>query len=516
MYLNFPSNPNLPLSASVLIAKHPDTEIKSFQLSRLARAQGLKHPREGTAWIVNKALGTWKTVSVREKALFALLSRPRTLDGLLSALNPSDPQYAANLLDVAYNMGFISVGGKMHPRYASGPEPPLGSHFLALHMTSDCNLRCAYCYNSSGQNSKKFLQTETALYFIKRACAELPAPVLNIDFLGGEPLLALDTVKEILRKAPPLASQYGKKINFLLQTNGMLLSEETARLLREHGVGVGVSIDGPARWHDRYRRNSQGSSFHGLICSNFLKAQELGLKVSPLAVIYAPEQLEEAFDFFIEELRCESMRFNFFCPLGRGRELKESLCPPSAYREPYLKVIFKALQRFRSCGRPLNIYDLQFRLKSLAEFRQDYMCLRSPCGIGTSILSLDPEGGVYACEEYEQSCKSALFLGNAQELPPLAELPVKNENLKHLLSRNVENISKCRRCWLKRHCGGGCAQRALAQNGGLNFPEAMCGLYKELYPDLMWLLGAEEDLLQALALQNPDPKHNLSAEADLP
>lgn len=500
MNLIFPGNPNLQLSDSALIAKHPDTEIKSFRLSRLARSQELKHPRGGAAWIVNKDYGTWKVINAREKDLYALLSRPMTLGSLLRSLPQGDPQYTANLLDVAYSLGFISVNGKMHPKYAAKSAPPLGSHFLALHMTTDCNMRCAYCYNSSGQSVKKYLRAKTALSFIERACAELPAPLLNIDFLGGEPLLALDEVKEILHRAPLLAARHGKRLSFLLQTNGMLLTEETALLLKEHNVGVGVSIDGPAPWHDKYRRSSRGQSFHALVCGNFLKAQELGLQVSPLAVIYAPRQLEEAFGFFVNELRCTAMRFNFFCPLGRGRELKESPVPPSAYREPYLRIIYKALQLSRALDKPLRIYDLVFRLKSLAEFKQDYMCLRSPCGLGSSILSLDPEGGVYACEEYEQGCKSALYLGKADELPNLAELSETNESLKLLLSRSVDKIAKCRRCWLKRHCGGGCTQRALAQKGGLNLPESMCELYKELYPDLMWLLATETDLLRRLTV----------------
>ena len=55
-----------------------------------------------------------------------------------------------------------------------------------------------------------------------------------------------------------------KKIHNAFQTNGSLLSDAWCQLFREHNF-VGISIDGPAHVHDRYRSTKQGTGSHQLV-----------------------------------------------------------------------------------------------------------------------------------------------------------------------------------------------------------------------------------------------------------
>jgi len=142
------------------------------------------------------------------------------------------------------------AGESDHLRYGSGGK---FGPIVVYNCTRRCNLRCLHCYSASEGNScADELSTEQA----KAMLAELPqvkCPV--VLFSGGEPLLRADLF-ELLRHAQGLG------IRTVVSTNGTLIDETAARRLAEVGVSyVGISIDGPAGFHDEFRQ--QAGSFAG-------------------------------------------------------------------------------------------------------------------------------------------------------------------------------------------------------------------------------------------------------------
>jgi uncharacterized protein len=121
-----------------------------------------------------------------------------------------------------------------------------------------CNLGCHYCYylekEHLTQTDHRLRMADDILeaYIVQHVEAS-PDKVIRFSWHGGEPmLLGLDYFRNIVRlqlkHQPP-----GKVIRNGIQTNGTLLDEDWCRFFSTEGFAVGLSLDGPAELHDRYR-----------------------------------------------------------------------------------------------------------------------------------------------------------------------------------------------------------------------------------------------------------------------
>lgn len=139
-----------------------------------------------------------------------------------------------------------------------------------LKVASRCNLNCSYCYmynlgDKSYMNQPKFMSLETITALAGRLHEYATASgfrFIQVIFHGGEPLLlGRDYYQECLRifreKAPDI------DFSFSIQTNGVTLDTEWYEWMKANGVRVGISIDGPERFHDAYRKFHNGrGSYH--------------------------------------------------------------------------------------------------------------------------------------------------------------------------------------------------------------------------------------------------------------
>lgn len=108
-----------------------------------------------------------------------------------------------------------------------------------------CNLRCTHCYSDSQNIAYENELTCSEGLAVIDDLAAFGVP--TILFSGGEPLLRPDLF-ELGRAAAE------KKVRAVLSTNGTLIDAATARRIREAGFAyVGISLDGPEAYHDRFR-----------------------------------------------------------------------------------------------------------------------------------------------------------------------------------------------------------------------------------------------------------------------
>lgn len=162
---------------------------------------------------------------------------------------------------------------------AGGGEPVLKA--LCLHVSQECNMRCAYCFATEARAREKGLMSprvaRAAVDFLLEASAS--RRYLEIDFFGGEPLLNLAVVAETVGYAESRAAAAGKNISFTLTTNGLLLDEEARRFLEAHGVSVILSLDGRKEVHDRMRRLASGDASYERVAANLRRFVAKGPRV---------------------------------------------------------------------------------------------------------------------------------------------------------------------------------------------------------------------------------------------
>jgi sulfatase maturation enzyme AslB (radical SAM superfamily) len=116
----------------------------------------------------------------------------------------------------------------------------MANESLSLIITAQCNLRCSYCY----QNAKA---SRRAGWNVVQAGIDLVlregSPQTELMFLGGEPLLELDLLRQAVSYAEALDPER-KRFRFTISTNGTLISEAVADYLDEHEFDVQISFDG--------------------------------------------------------------------------------------------------------------------------------------------------------------------------------------------------------------------------------------------------------------------------------
>lgn len=131
---------------------------------------------------------------------------------------------------------------------------PAGAH---------CNLACDYCYYTEKlklyQNSSNHVMSDALLEkFIKEYIESQMTKEVLFTWHGGETFMRPPS---FYQRAVELQQRYawGRQIDNCIQTNGTMITDEWCRFLHDNHWLVGVSIDGPQRFHDEYRRNRMGA-----------------------------------------------------------------------------------------------------------------------------------------------------------------------------------------------------------------------------------------------------------------
>lgn len=111
---------------------------------------------------------------------------------------------------------------------------------LELILTARCNLRCAYCYqNARRDGAMPWATLRAALDHLLAVCA----PVVEVAFHGGEPLLEFDLIRRAVHYVRR-ARRRGRVVRFTLLTNGLRMDDEVATFLARHRVTTQLSFDG--------------------------------------------------------------------------------------------------------------------------------------------------------------------------------------------------------------------------------------------------------------------------------
>lgn len=139
----------------------------------------------------------------------------------------------------------------------------LRATIVVVKVASRCNLNCSYCYMyNMGDNSylmqPKVMSLKVVDKLIERIlshCQKHTIKNFEIVLHGGEPLLAgKDFFRKFVNKANErLVAEAGIGVKFVIQTNGLLLTEDWCKLFAELKIAVGVSLDGTPEDNDRYR-----------------------------------------------------------------------------------------------------------------------------------------------------------------------------------------------------------------------------------------------------------------------
>ncbi|WP_327585379.1 FxsB family radical SAM/SPASM domain protein [Nonomuraea sp. NBC_00507] len=150
---------------------------------------------------------------------------------------------------------------------------PFRQFLLKVH--SRCNLACDYCYvynlaDQSWRSRPKIMAPELVTAAAERIAEHATAHRLHSVRLilhGGEPLLAGHPYLRKIVDTVRAAAGPHIRVDAAVQTNAVLLNEDTLRSFRDLDVSVGVSLDGSRRANDRNRRFTDGRSSYDSVAT---------------------------------------------------------------------------------------------------------------------------------------------------------------------------------------------------------------------------------------------------------
>lgn len=340
---------------------------------------------------------------------------------------------------------------------------------LVMNISQDCNLRCTYCFASTGHyKGERRLMTkevaETTLrWFFDQAH---DSKCLNLHLFGGEPLINIPLVEYIVEMCKKLEEEYGKKIYINVCTNGTILNEKLLNLIKENEIGMQISIDGPKEIHDKYRPMANGCSSYDKLRENVsIMFDNLNKNsIIPRGTISSVEvDINDIVKHIIDEIGFNAF---FFIPATGTEEQSYAKKDLEEYFKQYDRLVETFLEKLRN-GEEYNIYPFTTEVDAIGKgIRRIY-----GCGAGIGFASVDIQGNIYPCMRFTNN--KDYLIGNVYE--------GLNEKRQLLFDRTVYNRTKCKECWARHFCGGACIAIPVENGEKMNsYNENVCEVSKHM------------------------------------
>ena len=331
---------------------------------------------------------------------------------------------------------------------------------LCLHVAHDCNLRCKYCFASTGDfgQGRKIMPPEIAKKAIDFVIARSGVRHnIEVDFFGGEPLMAWNTVTQTVDYARSLEEKYNKKFRFTITTNGLLLDEDKRKYINENMDNCVLSLDGRREVNDEFRKTVAGPGSYDTIVPKF---KALVDERDPNLDYYARGTFtSHNLDFAEDVLSIADAGFDRLSvePVtadpGCGYDLTEDDLPK--IEAEYDRLTDIMLERKKE-GKPFTFFHF---MVDLDQGPCVVKRLRG-CGAGYEYVAVTPDGDIYPCHQFvgKDEFKQGSVLDQSFNM----------DIAQKFAGMNIYSRPKCQKCWAKFYCSGGCSAANYNMNHDMN------------------------------------------------
>ena len=357
---------------------------------------------------------------------------------------------------------------------------------LCLHIAHDCNLACKYCFAEEGEyhGRRALMSFEVGKKALDFLIANSGNRInLEVDFFGGEPLMNWNVVKQLVEYGRSQEKEHNKKFRFTLTTNGVLLNDEIMEFCNKEMSNVVLSLDGRPEVNDRMRPFRNGKGSYELIVPKFQKfAKSRGEKDYFVRGTFTRNNL----DFGNDVLHYADLGFEKLSmePVVASPE------EPYSIREEDLPQIMDEYDRLakefvkrQKEGRGFKFFHFMLDLSQGPCVAKRL----SGCGSGTEYLAVTPWGDLYPCHQ---------FVGNEEFLMGNVWDGVKRTDIRdEFKCCNVYAKEKCRNCFARFYCSGGCAANSYHFHGNINDAyDIGCELQKKRIECAIMIKAAEAEM----------------------
>ena len=357
---------------------------------------------------------------------------------------------------------------------------------LVVQPTPFCNIDCRYCYLPD-RNSKAVVARQTLHNLFSQVFASgWVGDNLSVVWHAGEPMvLPIDFYCTAFRMIDRLKPA-GVEMAHSFQTNGTLIDEAWCAFFAEERIGVGVSIDGPKQFHDRYRltRAGRGTFDRTMAGIRLLRQHQVPFHVISVLSAASMAAPREMFDFYVAE-GIEQVCFNV--EESEGDHVSQSF-GEIGIEAAYYRFLSEFWRLSAAApGKITFIREIEHALGQV--IRPSDAPFRNQLVEPFAVTSMDWSGNISTFSPELLGLKNPTYedflLGNINR-DALVDLPYR-PNFTRMLADIEAGVAKCRECCeYFSVCGGGEPVNKLAENGSFASTETTyCRLTKMRATDLV-------------------------------
>ena len=387
----------------------------------------------------------------------AALDRPETLEGLLAALK--DRYKEEEIREALEDVKELTREGRLFTRDVFEPmidqvkQRKTVVKALCLHIAHDCNLACKYCFAEEGEyHGRRALMSyevgKKALDFLIASSGNRRN--LEVDFFGGEPLMNWQVVKDLVAYGREQEKIHNK------HTNGVLLNDEIQDFINKEMDNVVLSLDGRKEINDNMRPFRNGKGSYDLIVPKFQKlADSRNQERYYVRGTFTRNNLDFSNDVLhfadlgFKQMSIEPVVGDESDPYAIREEDIPKIC------EEYDRLAKIMIEREKE-GKGFNFFHFMIDLEGGPCVSKRL----SGCGSGTEYLAVTPWGDLYPCHQFVG--QEEFLMGNVDEgitRPEIAD---------EFRGCSVYSKDKCRDCFAKFYCSGGCMANAYNFHGTIH------------------------------------------------
>ncbi|MBT0671730.1 anaerobic sulfatase maturase [Novosphingobium profundi] len=392
-------------------------------------------------------------------------------------------------------------------------------HMLAKPSGPACNLDCDYCFYLEKEAlyprpAKRRMTPEVLEAYVRNVIASTPPEAAPLfAWQGGEPsLLGLPFFEEALRLQKRHAG--GRRVTNTFQTNGTLIDEDWARFFADNEVLVGLSLDGPAEIHDRYRRYRSGAPSHHQVMVALEHLQRHAVEYNVLTCVdrHSARHPQAIYAFH----KAHGVRFIQFTPVverlagadyaARGFDLEgpdgeagasSKVAPFAVQPEAWGDFLVGVFNRWRKADiGEVFVMNLEWALAAFMGHPGAVCLHQKQCG---HALASEYDGEVYSCDHYVYP---EYRLGNLAR-DSIADMVLSPRQEAFGRAKFETLPGQCRSCDHLALCWGGCPkhrfERTRTGEAGLNY---LCRGYARYFGHITpWLRVIAERVSAGLPLE---------------
>jgi len=441
----------------------------------------------GKKVLINPEVGGWAVVSRQE---------------LIEMLNPSGFLSPA-MGEKAYEHGLARKNG--HRVFDPGAQTDK-LFFFEFSVADVCNLACIYC-SAGTVPAKQIPRTDPRVgrKFVDRIveyCTANGVRQVEIEFTGGEPLANVDFLSQTIDYAMERTAAHDIRAKFLLISNLTLIGKRQLEFLERYKIMINASLDGDEEAHNAHRPFAAGRGSYHAVAKNLEKLKERGLEPHAIQSVITCRTVEK-----MPEIAKLLMDLGFTRIVLQPMMFGGILCQdPHKYLPRPARYVEKLFETFETVHIPFwektgimpHTRYLGLTYAYLLEPKRVYMCQRSPCGAGRTIIAVKPDGDVYGCATgpwNEDFYYGNIFRDSFEDCR-------RSQNACRSGERHFRTIEQCSSCLYRGWCQSGCPKDAYAVHKALMAPSGLCGLYKRLWRRALETLVDEtypEEAVRAVA-----------------